>query len=346
MKTTRVRSGWQAAARAIALVLGCSVFAPSCAEESGPIPKFGSATHFLTRCESEDNCEAGFSCLCGACTRTCEGAGACQTLDAGAQCVAVAARPLDPGCPDSAVTAFCDFGCTENSECAVLGDGYRCDRGYCRALSDSCQTGTIAGSEVVLLGDTFMAVTREIPQALQALARESGALAPNESYRDYSMVVQNNLAAEPEGLSAQYTTAQQEGVVKAVIMAGGGADVLLGSCPEPVAPDCPLLQNVLAGAEALWSRMANDGVEHVVFFFYPDYVGDARVKNTVDVLRPLLQERCAAAQLPCHWLDLRPTFAGKYDEYVRPDGANPTTAGAQASAEAIWGLMQQRCIAQ
>ena len=129
-------------------------------------------------------------------------------------------------------------------------------------------------------------------------------------------------------------------------MAGGGADALIGSCPEPVSPDCPLLSEVVAGAENLWGRMAQDGVEQLVFFFYPDYVGDARVKNTLDALRPLLQERCASAPLPCHWLDLRPTFTGNYDEYIRPDGANPTPAGAQASAEAIWGLMQLHCVAQ
>jgi hypothetical protein len=92
--------------------------------------------------------------------------------------------------------------------------------------------------------------------------------------------------------------------------------------------------------------MFDDGVEHVVFFFYPDYVGDARIKAMIDALRPLLEERCLNAPLPCHWLDLRPTFAGRYDEYVLPDGRNPTSAGALASAEAIWSVMQQRCVAQ
>jgi hypothetical protein len=103
---------------------------------------------------------------------------------------------------------------------------------------------------------------------------------------------------------------------------------------------------VVAGADALFQTMSDDGVEHVVFFFYPDYVGDARIKAMIDALRPLLEERCLNAPLPCHWLDLRPTFAGRYDEYVLPDGRNPTSAGALASAEAIWSVMQQRCVAQ
>jgi hypothetical protein len=147
-------------------------------------------------------------------------------------------------------------------------------------------------------------------------------------------------------LSSQYASAQEEGAVRVVIMGGGGADVLSGTCPDPIAPDCPILQAASDGAEALFQTMAADGVEHVVFFFYPDYVGDARIKATVDVLRPMVEERCDDAPLPCHWLDLRPTYEGHYDEYVLPSGRNPTTAGALASAEAIWSLMQQRCVAQ
>jgi lysophospholipase L1-like esterase len=50
--------------------------------------------------------------------------------------------------------------------------------------------------------------------------------------------------------------------------------------------------------------------------------------------------------MPCAWLDLRPTFAGHYDEYVQADGLNPTAAGSQASAEAIAALMRDGCIAQ
>jgi hypothetical protein len=66
----------------------------------------------------------------------------------------------------------------------------------------------------------------------------------------------------------------------------------------------------------------------------------------IDVLRPLIQASCAASPVTCHWLDLRPTFAGHYADYILPDGINPTQAGSEASAAAIWSLMQQRCIAQ
>lgn len=92
--------------------------------------------------------------------------------------------------------------------------------------------------------------------------------------------------------------------------------------------------------------MADDGVEHLVYFFYPDPQIDDRLKAMADALRPLMAQACADAPLPCYWLDLRPTFAGNYAEYVVPGELTHTDAGAAASAEAIWGVMQQRCVAQ
>jgi hypothetical protein len=199
---------------------------------------------------------------------------------------------------------------------------------------------------VVVLGDTFLSNTHELTRALEDLARAAGALSTGESYRDYSLGPQSNLAAEPPGLSSQLAAALEEGPVKVVIMDGGGADALVNRCPDPIAPDCPLIVNAAEGASLLFESMNAAGIERVVFFFYPDPVGDARVKTTIDTMRPLLEDRCKNAPLPCHWLDLRPTFAGNYDEYVLPDGRNPTTAGSRASAEALWGLMQQHCVAQ
>jgi hypothetical protein len=345
MKTAKANRRWLAL-RSVALLLAAVLGAPSCSEARQQSREMGSETNFLNRCDTDATCGGSLSCLCGTCTRTCGATAACETLSSAAACIPVDSRPSDPSCPESAVSAFCDAECSEDVECVGLGNSYRCDRGFCRALSNSCKRGRPAGSEVILLGDSFIATSHEFTQDLEAQARASGALATNESYRDYSTVTQCNLAAQPPGISAQYAKAQQEGAVRVVIMDGGGADVLMGSCPDPIGPDCQLVQDAVAGAEALFQSMAADGVEHVVFFFYPDYVGDARIKATVDVLRPLVEERCASAPLPCDWFDLRPTYVGHYDEYVLPQGRNPTTAGALASAQAIWSFMQQRCIGQ
>ena len=59
-----------------------------------------------------------------------------------------------------------------------------------------------------------------------------------------------------------------------------------------------------------------------------------------------MQKACEESAVPCHWLDLRTVFAGHYGEYLAADGLDPTTGGSQASATAIWEIMQRYCIAQ
>ena len=319
---------------------------PSCAEVGSSTPSTSSETHFLQRCDSEAACGEGFSCLCGACTRTCDRMSTCEAVATGAQCVPIASRPPDPACPESAVIAFCDASCADDRDCAKLGNGYACDRGFCRALNENCPTQETAGSEVVLLGDSAIAATHQMPPFLEELARAAQALPEDESYRDYSEPLDNHLGGDDPGLAKQYAAARQGGPVKVVIMNGGGGDLITNGCPDPITADCPTIQDALAGAVALWNQMAEAGVEHLVFFFYPDQQVDARLKTMVDTLRPLLEQACASAALACHWLDLRPTFVGNYDEYVVPGELTQTEAGARATAGAIWSVMQQYCVAQ
>ncbi|HEX2672789.1 MAG TPA: SGNH/GDSL hydrolase family protein, partial [Polyangiaceae bacterium] len=87
-----------------------------------------------------------------------------------------------------------------------------------------------------------------------------------------------------------------------------------------------------------------DGVEHVVYFFYGDPVGNPTLKDGLDLLRPLLQNACGRSAVPCHWLDLRPVFAG-HPEYVGTDGLVFTDAGASAAAAATFAFMQKQCVA-
>ena len=70
------------------------------------------------------------------------------------------------------------------------------------------------------------------------------------------------------------------------------------------------------------------------------------LRAKMDILRPLILGKCQSSPLPCHWLDLRPTFSERYDEFILTDGMNPTDLGSAATATAIWTTMQQNCIAQ
>jgi lysophospholipase L1-like esterase len=140
---------------------------------------------------------------------------------------------------------------------------------------------------------------------------------------------------------------QNEAPVKIVVMDGGGNDMLNNTCSDPPTPSCQGIQNAVAAVEDLFVQMGTDGVESVVYFFYPENQTNATQRAKVDVLRSLLQEVCATSTMPrCYEVDLRPVFDGHFSEYVLSDGIHPTTAGSQASAEAIWSVMQENCVAQ
>ncbi len=207
-----------------------------------------------------------------------------------------------------------------------------------------CSTPAPAANEVVILGDSFFASENAIAPQLETLAREAGVLSAQEGYRDHSRLVNNALALMNEGIAAQYEEALSGGPLRAVIMNGGGADALVGPCDDATAP-CPLLTDAENAAARLLARMSDDGIERVVYVFYPDPI-EENVRRKVDGLRPLIQAVCDSSPVPCAWLDLRPVFEGRYDEYIAGDGLNPTALGAEATAREIWAVMQQQCIAQ
>jgi len=353
----------------VASLLAALALAFSCSN-SEKVEPTGGETHFLTRCEpNTDSCGSKLQCLCGVCTLPCDGRAACQALPA-AQCVLSTGTP---GCADVASPGHCDVSCVADAECTILSPAHRCEQGTCRAGSvatggsggsagsagataaamagdagsagaQSCVHGDVPANQVLLIGDSFLASSHQITAYLEDLARSAGAVTAGERYRDKSGLVANALALGGNGIADQYSSGVSESAVKVVVMDGGGADALLGSCATADA-SCPVVAAAAAAARDLLSKMATDKVQHVVYAFYPDPI-DTNVRATINALRPLVQTACESAALPCHWLDLRPVFAGHYADYVQADGLNPTAAGSRASAEAIWAVMQQYCVAQ
>jgi hypothetical protein len=337
----------------LALLFAALTLAFSCTPESGE--PTGGETHFLTRCEPNANsCGDRLVCVCGVCTLPCAERAACVTLPA-SQCV--------PGCvtDDGPAPGVCEVSCVGDADCAVVSPGHHCEQGVCRAGSrpsggaggggdtmdggaNTCERGQVPANQVLLIGDSFFAASHQITAYLEGMARNAGAVSVGERYRDRSTLLSNALALAGTGIADQYASGVSEAEVRVVIMNGGGADALLGSCDSANA-SCAVITAAAAAAQALFVKMAADGVEHVVYTFYPD-PGDGTVKARLDALRPLIQSACENAPLPCHWLDLRTVFAGHYAEYIQADQLNPSDAGARASAEAIWGLMQQYCAAQ
>lgn len=316
------------------LLVASALLAPLSCESGGEREEAsgGGETHFLKRCDpSADACGTELACLCGVCSRACSIQNSCGDL-ASAECVAECG-------------GRCDVTCEEDADCAAISEAHRCQQGVCRAGEPRCADDGVVANQVLVIGDSFFAASHQITAYLEDRARGAGAIGAGERYRDNSRLTGNALALNGNGIADQYTSAHDDDAdVQVVIMNGGGADVLLGSCDVPDA-DCPLLVDAADAASELLSRMADDGVSQVVYAFYPTPQRDD-VRERVDALRPLIQDVCATSPVPCRFLDLRPVFEGNYEEFIQADGLNPTAEGSEATAAAIWAAMQELCVAQ
>lgn len=303
----------------------------------------GGETHFLQRCsESLSDCGPGLVCACGVCTLACAEASACESFPE-ASCVT---RSEDASC-EAPSAAYCDVSCVADQDCAALSAQHRCYDGACRmggGSASACTSGATEANELVVLGDSFFAVDHRTTAFLEDLARSRGALSPGERYRDHSSVVGNTLALLGPGIGDQYSAALAEGPIRVVLMTGGGADVLIGAC-EVISEECALLTAAATEARALFQRMADDGVEQVIYAFYPD-PSDPELRAEISALRPLLENACDESPLPCAWVDLRRVYAGHEETYLNVEGTVPTAEGARANAADLWSVMSAGCIAQ
>lgn len=366
-----MRNSWRAAHRLL-LVAGALFVAFSCHESSSE--NVEGETHFLRACEAtKSSCGSSLSCVCGVCTVSCSEQNVCSGLAESARCITSSERAPGGACVDTSTAAVCDLPCTRDEQCHSLSTRHQCANGYCRRASGvggvggesgtggagnaagaaganagapSCPDGLITGNEVVVLGDAMVAQSHQIPTYLTQMAREANVLLATESFRDYSTTSENSLALIDTYLAKQFDQARAEASTKVVVLCGGGADVLAGFCPEPVDASCQILVDAASAAERLLAQMAQAEVKDVIWFFYPDHPSDAALRAEMDLLRPMLQNHCANASIPCHFIDLRPVFEGHYDEYLRSDGMTPTDAGAQATATAIWEVLKQQCLAR
>jgi hypothetical protein len=345
-----MRMTLEAMRRGLRLVLpaALAVLAIASCGQTGS-PQAGSETHFLMSCE-DGGCGRGLQCICGVCSRPCVQQSDCDALSSVASCT-----PLDPRigvgrCDEAQIGAMCDATCLTDDDCAGLGSGHRCQSGYCRGAepepeptSQSCQPSNVAAQDVLVLGDVLIELSIYVDELEQRMA-DAGSLSSGAHYRNNAQAVSSLLATGPLSFDAQYTTARADGVPRVIIMDGGATDVLNGNCAGMLTPDCPAAAAAIRGAEQLFARFADDGVEQLVYFFYADVLDNPSLKDGVDLMRPLLQNACGRSPLPCHWLDLRPVFDG-HPEFLGGDGLVFTDAGATAAAAATFELLQDRCVA-
>ena len=331
--------------QAIAAVFGF-LLSSSCGEGE---PQAGSETHFLSSCST--SCADGFVCNCGVCTQACTESSLCSGIQSEATCVAMKPRVAEQRCPEAVAAAYCDVGCATDSDCGSGGDAIHCVSGYCRTTETegnaqpppACTApDDVAANQIVVMGDSLFELSG-FADELEAVTTAQGALSTGDHYRDYASATTSFLAEGQFSLATQYTAARSDGTARVVIMNGGATDMLQNPCPGALTAACPEVQAALLGAEQLFERMFEDGVEHVVYLSYPYPRGNASLRAGYDVLRPVMQNVCGKSPIACHFLDLRPVFQN-HDEYIDADGIVFTKAGARATATALWDLMQTRCI--
>src|SRR5512133_419041 len=240
-------------------------------------PTMGSETHFLRSCAAL--CPEGSDCLCGVCTQSCVETDQCASLDEHASCVATGPRISEGRCGETTPATVCDLGCVTDADCAVLSSAYSCQSGLCRSKNDagasnenpptstSCTPAALTGQEFLVMGDAHIELTQFVKR-LEEHATAAGVLQTGESLRSSASALTSWLApsAAPLTLDQQYSDARQQGRARIVIMDGGETDLLDADCGADLSYSCPVIKNAVTGAQQLFRRFADDGVEHVVYF--------------------------------------------------------------------------------
>lgn len=213
-----------------------------------------------------------------------------------------------------------------------------------------CAPSTITGDQVVFIGDSFIAApTSAIAPNLGALFMQEGSSAYSATPR-YHQLVGTTMAQ----IAEQYATAHAQAPdIKAVIMDGGGNDVLLYNqqcLGDGAAMDagCRMVADTAtAVAKEMMMDMKAIGVSDVLYFFYPHV--PAGGQDLMDnYAGPLAKKNCeegSDATYRCHFVSLVEAFEGHAD-YIGADGIHPTAAGADAQANVVWDAMKKNCMAQ
>ncbi len=199
------------------------------------------------------------------------------------------------------------------------------------------------GSDVVLIGDSFMSNTLEIEGT-------GGGIAPaliqvaDQPYRNYAMQGVKMLQADVFGpaIPTQYEVAKQANPdIKTVVMTGGGNDILLdptvaSSCRTDGDACMQALAQIGQAFDELWTEMANDGVEDIVYVQYADNVGTASPSLWEDAgaAPPSI---CYSERVRCHSVDTTAAVMGQ----VAADRIHPLEAANQRIATLIHDQMVQ-----
>jgi lysophospholipase L1-like esterase len=213
------------------------------------------------------------------------------------------------------------------------------------------------GSQVVFIGDSYInydVAHTLLSTLIEQRAVKDGALKQGDHYRNYAVPGTALAAPNILGMIApQWDQAKSEDPdIKAVIMDGGGNDVLIdhmeclaaGSAKDSGCQQ--VVADTLRVGTDLITNIRNSGVNDDIYFFYPHVPAGGDDIN--DYALALLQTQAMSLATPTfrtYVLDLIPIFDGHAD-WIADDGIHANDTGENKMADEIWQIMKTNCIGQ
>jgi hypothetical protein len=197
------------------------------------------------------------------------------------------------------------------------------------------------GSDVVLLGDSWMSNTLQIEGTGGGIVPELQKVAM-QPYRSYAVQGVMMLMADSFGpaIPTQYDSAKRANPnIKSVVMTGGGNDVIqnpaLQTACQTAQPSCIMLMNQIGMAlNDLWTKMAADGVKDVLYIEYSADAGmvDPSLQEGKGVPVPMV---CLSGNIRCHFMKTTDAVMGQ----LAADGIHPLQSANQRVAKNAYDTM-------
>jgi hypothetical protein len=197
------------------------------------------------------------------------------------------------------------------------------------------------GSDVILLGDSWMSNTLQIEGT-------GGGIAPAlqqvsmQPYRNYAVQGVMMLMSDSFGpaIPTQYPQAKAANPdIKTVVMTGGGNDIIQNSTLQA---DCQMggamckmtLDEIGDALNTLWTQMATDGVQDIVYVNYSADVGTVApsLRGDGGVPTPAI---CMTGKVRCWEYDSTEAVM----KQIAADGIHPLAAANTRMATEIYALM-------
>jgi len=176
-----------------------------------------------------------------------------------------------------------------------------------------------------------------------------GGIAPSlirvagKPYRNYAVqgVMMLTASAFGPAIPTQWTQAKRANpTIKTVVMTAGGNDIIQNptiqaSCTAGTDPCKQLLVKISDALNTLWTQMATDGVQDIVYVKYANDVGSTSqsVRETQPV--PAI---CLSGKIRCHSVDTTTAV----NHQIALDGIHPVQAANDRMAKVIYDLMTQQ----